>query len=99
MQVLANSAIATILVAIVGKMTGGQDRCLDTRTSRVITCLVGGILGHYSCCNGDTWSSELGMLSSAQPRLVTNFKVFFLDVPFLCHYLTRRKAGVLHTLI
>ncbi|KAJ6844500.1 protein PGR-like [Iris pallida] len=73
-QVLANSAIASILVVIVATMTGGQDRCLDTKDSRAITCLIGGIIGHYCCCNGDTWSSELGMLSKAQPRLITTFK-------------------------
>lgn len=74
-QVLANSGIATVLVVSVGKLTGWQDKCLDSNDSALVTCLIGGIIGHYACCNGDTWSSELGMLSSAQPRLITTFKV------------------------
>lgn len=73
-QVLANSALATILVLIVAMETGGQDRCLDSKDSTLLTGLIGGIIGHYSCCNGDTWSSEIGMLSNAQPRLITTFK-------------------------
>lgn len=74
-QVLSNSIIATILVVIFARITQGHDRCLDSKDSTVITALLGGIVGHYACCNGDTWSSELGMLSSAQPRLITTFKV------------------------
>lgn len=74
MQVMCNSAIATALVVSVGVMTGWQDRCLDTKDSVRITCLIGGIIGHYACCNGDTWSSEYGVLSNASPRLITSFK-------------------------
>lgn len=72
---MANSTIATFLALTVGTMTNWQDWCLDTRESRIVTGLVGGIIGHYACCNGDTWSSELGILSDDQPRLITTFKV------------------------
>lgn len=73
-QVLANSGIASILLVILASLASGQDRCLDTNESKIITSLMGGIIGHYACSNGDTWSSELGMLSISQPRLITSFK-------------------------
>ncbi|XP_062148869.1 protein PGR [Alnus glutinosa] len=73
-QVLFNSGIATVLVVVMWILTGWQDKCLDSKESTLITSLIGGIIGHYSCCNGDTWSSELGILSDAQPRLITTFK-------------------------
>ncbi|KAF5748628.1 Integral membrane protein-like isoform 1 [Tripterygium wilfordii] len=73
-QVLFNSGIATVLAVIIWKYTGWEDKCLDSKDSALITSLIGGIIGHYCCCNGDTWSSELGVLSDAQPRLITTFK-------------------------
>uniref|UniRef100_A0A6N2NB73 Uncharacterized protein n=1 Tax=Salix viminalis TaxID=40686 RepID=A0A6N2NB73_SALVM len=74
MQVLSNSGIASVLALVVWILAGWEDKCLDGKESAVITSLIGGIIGHYSCCNGDTWSSELGVLSDAQPRLITTFK-------------------------
>ncbi|KAH7572335.1 hypothetical protein JRO89_XS04G0239700 [Xanthoceras sorbifolium] len=73
-QVLSNSGVATILVVAIWKLTGWQDKCLDSNESIQITALIGGVIGHYCCCNGDTWSSELGVLSDDQPRLITTFK-------------------------
>lgn len=74
-QVLFNSGIAAVLVVVTWKLTGWQEKCLDSKDSTLITPLIGGIIGHYCCCNGDTWSSELGILSDEQPRLITTFKV------------------------
>ncbi|KAL8136432.1 hypothetical protein V2J09_002433 [Rumex salicifolius] len=73
-QVFANSIAAMVLVIIVVKLTGWEDKCLDSRESPSVTALLGGIIGHYCCCNGDTWSSELGVLSEATPRLITTLK-------------------------
>ncbi|XP_031258880.1 protein PGR [Pistacia vera] len=73
-QVLSNSGIATVLVVTIWGLIGWEDKCLDSKDSTVITALIGGVIGHYCCCNGDTWSSELGVLSDDQPRLITTFK-------------------------
>ncbi|KNA10571.1 hypothetical protein SOVF_143130 [Spinacia oleracea] len=73
-QVLSNSAISCALVLTIWKLVGWEDKCLDSRESTLITALLGGIIGHYCCCNGDTWSSEIGVLSKAQPRLITTLK-------------------------
>lgn len=73
-QVLSNSGIASTLVVLIALITGGEDKCLDSKQSSLVTGLIGGVIGHYSCCNGDTWSSELGILSKAEPRIITTFK-------------------------
>ncbi|XP_050380568.1 protein PGR [Argentina anserina] len=73
-QVLSNAGISSVVVVVLWWVTGLEERCLDSKESSLITALMGGVIGHYSCCNGDTWSSELGILSDDQPRLITTFK-------------------------
>uniref|UniRef100_A0A2P2JNE4 Protein PGR n=1 Tax=Rhizophora mucronata TaxID=61149 RepID=A0A2P2JNE4_RHIMU len=99
MQVIYNSGIATVLALAVWKLVGWEDVCLDTTQSTLVTSLVGGIIGHYSCCNGDTWSSELGVLSDAKPRLITTFKVdcytyFIFGLPLKFRRFVRQSANL-----
>ncbi|KAL5072238.1 hypothetical protein RYX36_023125, partial [Vicia faba] len=73
-QVLSNSGIASVLVVALWVLTEGKDYCLNSKDSPLITAIIGGVIGHYCCYNGDTWSSEIGVLSDDRPRLIIIFK-------------------------
>jgi uncharacterized membrane protein len=74
-QVLSNSGIASISVVLIALVIGGINMCLDSKESTLVTTLIDGVIRHYACYNGDTWSSELDILCKAEPRIITTFKV------------------------
>jgi len=80
LQVLANGGIPTLFVILsfmvnksdrdVSLAKCFQNRCFDQRFHHLI---IGALCALSAAC-GDTFSSELGMLSNQQPRLITTWK-------------------------
>ena len=69
-QVLACSAIGTA-IAVVFLVLCGNDAPVDYHADWTRSFLLCAYLGHYACCNADTWASELGMLDPGWPWLIT----------------------------
>mmetsp|Transcript_2641 Transcript_2641/g.7471 ORF Transcript_2641/g.7471 Transcript_2641/m.7471 type:complete len:153 (+) Transcript_2641:432-890(+) len=76
-QVLCNSAGGSLLclAARLSLPPTLPGELSSTAASPANTALLAGFLGHYACCCADTWASEVGILSSKPPRLVTTLKV------------------------
>lgn len=79
-QVLCNALVPTALAITYGVLAGCVDvplgplPSLEAWRAKAVTALMGGFLGYYACCCGDTWASELGPLSADTPCLITTMR-------------------------
>lgn len=53
---------------------GVGERPIDFENYYFSSFLGIGLMSSFACVNGDTWASELGILSRSEPVLITNFK-------------------------
>jgi len=75
LQVLCNGGMATQLSLLYLLDIGSADLPVDFRHQYRASWLGMAVLGALSCCNGDTWASELGtVLTANQPVLLTTFE-------------------------
>lgn len=72
-QVLANSLAASVLIILHAYFirTESSTSCL-TKPQGIVSLIPHGIMSHYAAVAADTFSSELGILASTQPYLITD---------------------------
>ncbi|TVY31955.1 Transmembrane protein [Lachnellula subtilissima] len=81
-QVLANSAVASVLTLLHAYQLHRRGQDINPATGADETCyswpgdlLVVGIVANYAAVAADTFSSELGILSKSKPRLITSWNL------------------------
>jgi len=74
-QVLSCSVPAVIYALVYVSVVSLDDTPVSYKSSYLGSFLHCAYLGFFACCNGDTWASEIGTLSSAKTALlVTNLQ-------------------------
>eukprot|EP00890_Picochlorum_soloecismus_P005879 jgi/Picsp_1/6292/NSC_03642-R1_gtp-binding protein 2 len=74
-QVLSNGLVPSVLALLASAQTGGLEwATLPVSSHQLYSMLSMAFLGYFSCCCGDTWSSEIGQLSEQEPRLITSLR-------------------------
>lgn len=73
-QVLANGLTGAVLSLVHRSLIHDYNQCKSINSNVLHWILFTGYLAHFACCNGDTWASEIGILSKNQPILITSLK-------------------------
>lgn len=74
-QVFCNGGVVVIISILFISEVGYGERVLSFSKDFTAAVLLTGMVGAFACCNGDTWSSEIGTVAAIfQPRLITTFK-------------------------
>jgi len=71
-QVLSNGGPSTIVCALYLAFYGPIEHSIDFIFYPQQSLMLVSLIAAYAAANGDTWSSELGILLAAPPRLVTS---------------------------
>ena len=74
-QVFCNGGILLLISFLFLSEVGYGERVINFSKDFTASCLLTSMLGSLACCNGDTWSSEIGTVAALmEPRLITTWK-------------------------
>jgi len=74
-QVIANGGTATLLCIVKLLLLDNHPYVVEPSFHFLsYSALICAFIGHFSCCNADTWSSEIGILAKTPPVSILTFK-------------------------